>query len=198
MSDQNAPAALSRPDLKGPLEAEIGRLADELGHLAMLNDFSSTLVTHSANESVQKLVLMINVLLDCAHTALTSVQDALVELTVPTIPVWDGVLMVPILGTLDKQRSASLVNSVLPAVVAHRARHVILDLTGTTSFDSASATSLLQLAGALRLLGTHPILVGLRPALAKLLVGLGVELSGFQTLSTLQEALRLCLARPAP
>lgn len=181
--------------LPAAVDAEIGRLADELGRRAMQNDFAAALATRSEVESIQKLVLMINVLLDCADNALTRVRDSLLELATPTIPVWDGVLMVPLLGALDSERAGLLAQSLLPAVVAQRARHVILDLTGTTQFDAASAASLLQLARALRLLGADPILVGLRPTLAQALVAMDLTLDGIRTLSTLQEALRLSIER---
>lgn len=195
MSDRDASAAENKPDGSGELVAELDRIANELGRCAMQNDFSTTLLCTSASESVQKLVLMINVLLDCAHTALTSVRGAMLEIAAPTIPVWDGVLMVPILGTLDKERADILSQSVLPAVVAHRARSVILDLTGTATFDTASAASLLRLAQALRLLGADPIVVGLRPALAQVLIRMDINLDGIRTQSTLQEALRQCIEK---
>lgn len=177
-----------------PVEAELGRIADEIGRCAMLDQFDRTLTTQSDSESVQKLVLMINVLLDCVHSALGRLRGAVQELAAPAIPVWDGVLLVPLQGALDRDRAASLTRTVLPEVAARRVRSVILDLTGTSSFDAASAAGLLQLTRALRLLGADAILVGLRPALARALVDLDVDITGLRTMGTLQEALQQCMA----
>jgi anti-anti-sigma factor len=177
------------------VEDEIGRLADELGRCAMLGEFDRTLTTRSDSESVQKLVVMINVLLDCAQSALGQLRGALLELTAPAIPVWDGVLLVPLQGALDRERAASLTRTVLPEVAARRVRSVILDLTGTTTFDAVSVAGLLQLTRALRLLGADAVLVGLRPALARALVDLHVDVTGLTTMATLQEALQQCVER---
>jgi anti-anti-sigma factor len=182
-------------DSPDPVEAEIGRVADEIGRCAMLDEFDRALTTASDSESVQKLVLMINVLLDCVHSALGRLRGAVLELAAPAIPVWEGVLLVPLQGALDRERAASLTRTVLPEVAARQVRSVIIDLTGTTTFDAASVAGVLQLARALRLLGADAVLVGLRPAIARALVDLHVDITGLRTMSTLQEALQQCVER---
>lgn len=177
------------------VEAEIARVADAIGRCAMLDEFDRALATDSDSEAVQKLVVMVNVLLDCVHEALGRLRGAVLELAAPAIPVWDGVLLVPLQGALDRERAASLTQTVLPEVAARRVRSVILDLTGTTTFDATSVAGLLQLTRALRLLGADAVLVGLRPALARALVDLDVDVSALRTMSTLQEALQQCVQR---
>jgi anti-anti-sigma regulatory factor/HAMP domain-containing protein len=119
------------------------------------------------------------------------------QMSTPVVPVLKGVIVVPIIGSLDSQRASQLIQSVLAGIEAHRAHLAVLDITGVPVVDTHVAGVILQAAGAARLLGATAALVGIRPEVAQTLVQLGVDLSGIQTLATLQEALRLSVARVA-
>ncbi|HEU4412111.1 MAG TPA: STAS domain-containing protein [Polyangiaceae bacterium] len=111
-------------------------------------------------------------------------------LAAPILDVGDGVLAVPLLGTLDAPRTAALTERLLPEVVARRARAIILDLTGLDAFDLASAEALMKLTRAVALLGVRSTVSGVSPKLAEALVRSGGDLSGLRTRRTLYDALR--------
>jgi anti-anti-sigma factor len=113
------------------------------------------------------------------------------QMSTPVVPVLDGVIVMPIIGSLDSQRAAQLIQSVLAGIEEHRAHLAVLDITGVPVVDTQVARVIVQAATAVRLLGATAALVGIRPEVAQTLVQLGVELSGIRTFSTLQESLRL-------
>ena len=110
-------------------------------------------------------------------------------LSVPILDVGHSVLAVPLIGALDEARSDALANRLLPEVAERRASTVILDLTGVDTLAAVGAEALMKVARALQLLGARPILTGIRPALAELLVQRGVDLGGILTLRSLYEGL---------
>lgn len=111
-------------------------------------------------------------------------------LAAPILDVGEGVLAVPLLGTLDAPRSAALAERLLPEVAARRARTIILDLTGLDAFDMASAEALMKLTRAVALLGARSTVSGVSPKLAEALVRSGGDLRGLRTRRTLYDALR--------
>ncbi len=111
-------------------------------------------------------------------------------LAAPILDVGEGVLAVPLLGTLDAPRSAALADRLLPEIVARRARIIILDLTGLDDFDVASAEALMKLTRAAALLGARSTVSGMSPKLAEALVRSGGDLQGLRTSRTLYDALR--------
>jgi rsbT co-antagonist protein RsbR len=112
--------------------------------------------------------------------------SALNELSTPLIPVSDQVLVMPLVGTLDTARVKQIMIALLEGVSRARASAAILDITGVTVVDSQVANALIQAAKAVRLLGAEVVLTGIRPEVARTLVGLGVDLEGIVTRSTLQ------------
>lgn len=110
-------------------------------------------------------------------------------LSVPILDVGHSVLAVPLIGALDEDRSHALAARLLPEVTERRASSVILDLTGVDTLDAVGAEALMRVARALQLLGAQPILTGIQPALAELLVQRGVDLGGILTLRSLHEGL---------
>jgi anti-anti-sigma regulatory factor/HAMP domain-containing protein len=117
------------------------------------------------------------------------------QMSTPVVPVLQGVIVVPIIGSLDSQRAAQLIQRVLAGIEEHRAHLAVLDITGVPVVDTQVARIIMQTASAARLLGTTAVVVGIRPEVAQTLVQLGLDLSGIQTVATLQEALRLSIAR---
>lgn len=116
------------------------------------------------------------------------------ELSSPVIPVFEGVMVTPIVGALDSARAQRMREDILAEVERRRTRVLIIDITGLSVVDTAVANSLLQTAQAAQLLGAQPILVGITPAVAETIVALGVQLGELRTAATLQEGLRIGLA----
>lgn len=122
-------------------------------------------------------------------------RTTIAELSTPVIELWEGVLTVPLVGVMDTQRAAELSDRVLLQVAATSARFLLVDLTGVEVVDTATASHLLRLVQAVRLLGAECLLTGLRPTVALALSQLGVELGGTRTVRSLREGLRYCLAQ---
>lgn len=116
-------------------------------------------------------------------------NQIVMDLSLPIIPVRSDVLVAPLIGTLDSARLERSMNSILKRIEIQRARVIILDVTGVPIIDPQVAAALLRLARAARLLGARPVLVGVRPEVAQTLVSLGVEFSSLETCATLQQGL---------
>lgn len=108
------------------------------------------------------------------------------ELSSPVLPIRDGVLVMPLIGVIDGERAALLMDALLGAIERQHARTVILDVTGVPLVDTQVAQALVQVATAARLLGAQVILVGMRPELAQTIVSLGIDLRGLVTRADLQ------------
>jgi rsbT co-antagonist protein RsbR len=127
---------------------------------------------------------------------LVTIQDqqrAIHELSAPVINVWDHVLTVPLIGTMDNQRANELIERLLGAAGRSSTRYVILDLTGVDGLDTSIAGHLLRLLLSLRLLGVEGLVTGISPQVAQTMVGLGVEFENVRTFRSLREALRYCM-----
>ncbi len=125
---------------------------------------------------------------------LSQQQASIMALATPIIQVWDGVLVLPLIGELDEQRMQSLTESLLLALQERRARFAVLDLTGVPSLNESSAQHLYRVATAVRLLGAEALLCGLRSQVVQTVTSLGVDLSAISTTRSLQDALRRCIA----
>lgn len=117
------------------------------------------------------------------------------ELSTPVLEVWDDILALPVVGVVDTQRSAQMVERLLAEVVQRRSRFVIVDLTGVDVIDTSTADRFLKLARAVELLGAECIVTGMQPAVAQTLIELGVELAGINTQRNLKRALQVCMAK---
>ncbi len=128
--------------------------------------------------------------IDEQHAVLLEQQREMVRLlSTPVISVWPGVLALPILGEVGAERAAAMTESVLSRVVADRATHIILDLTGMLVVGNETAKSLFRLAQAVRLLGGRCLLTGVSAQLASALVGMSFELHEVVALPTLADAI---------
>ncbi len=119
--------------------------------------------------------------------------EVIARMSTPIIHVWEGVLVLPIIGELDADRTARMTEALLAALITSRARFAILDLTGVETVDTHAADVLLQIVGAIGLLGVKALVSGIRPAVAEAVVDLGVDLSRVTTVATLHAALRMCM-----
>lgn len=121
-------------------------------------------------------------------------QQEIAELSTPVIKLWDGILALPLIGTLDSQRTQVVMESLLEAIVHHGAATAIIDITGVPTVDTLTAQHLLKTVAAARLMGADCIISGIRPQIAQTMVHLGVELSVVSK-ATLADAFALALSR---
>ena len=122
-------------------------------------------------------------------------QQELLELSTPVVKLWDGILALPIIGTLDSARTQVVMESLLQAVVATNSRYAIIDITGVPTVDTLVAQHLLKTITAARLMGAECIISGVRPQIAQTIVHLGINLEDVITKAKLSDAFALALQR---
>lgn len=116
--------------------------------------------------------------------------DEISEISTPVIRVWDGVVALPIIGTLDSSRTQVVMENLLQQIVETGSTIAILDISGVPAVDTLVAQHLIKTVSATRLLGAECIISGIRPEIAQIVVHLGIDLSGIITKSTLASALQ--------
>jgi rsbT co-antagonist protein RsbR len=122
-------------------------------------------------------------------------QEELLELSTPVVKLWDGILALPVIGTLDSARTQVLMESLLDAIVKTNSRVTIIDITGVPTVDTVVAQHLLKTITAARLMGADCIISGVRPQIAQTIVHLGINLSNVTTKATLAGAFKVALDR---
>ncbi|AUX37967.1 MULTISPECIES: STAS domain-containing protein [Sorangium] len=120
-------------------------------------------------------------------------QKVIRDLSTPIIEVWDGVLTLPMVGTVDSVRTAEVMDSLLRQIVEKRASFAILDLTGVEVVDTKVASHLVELVTAIRLLGADGIVAGIKPTVAQTMVALGLDLTQLNTQRNLRAALNYAI-----
>ena len=157
-------------DLRGyKAFADLSRLIDDLG-LFMLEAYAV------ARDSV-----------------IAEQAETLLELSTPVVKLWEGVVALPLVGTLDSARTQVVMEALLQALVDTGSAHAIIDITGVAAVDTQVAQHLLKTVQAARLLGADCIISGIRPQIAQTVVGLGIEFGDIHTKSSLSDALLLAL-----
>jgi rsbT co-antagonist protein RsbR len=122
-------------------------------------------------------------------------QEEMLELSTPVVKLWDGVLALPMIGTLDSARTQVVMEALLQRIVETGASVAIIDITGVPTVDTLVAQHLLKTITAARLMGADCIISGIRPQIASTIVHLGVDLSDVITKATLADAFNLALER---
>jgi rsbT co-antagonist protein RsbR len=122
-------------------------------------------------------------------------QRQLLELSTPVVELWQGVLALPLIGTLDSERTQVVMESLLQKIVETSAPLAIIDITGVPTVDTLVAQHLLKTVAAARLMGADCIISGIRPQIAQTIVHLGVDLTGVVTKATLADAFAIALKR---
>jgi len=122
-------------------------------------------------------------------------QEEMLELSTPVVKLWDGILALPMIGTLDSARTQVVMESLLQKIVDTDSQVAIIDITGVPTVDTLVAQHLLKTVAALRLMGAECIISGVRPQIAQTIVHLGVDLQGVATKANLADALALALSR---
>ncbi len=121
--------------------------------------------------------------------------QAMLELSTPVVRLWDGIIAVPLVGTLDSARAQLVMEKLLETLIATGAEHAVLDITGVSTVDTEVAQHLLKTVSAARLLGAECIVSGIRPQVAQTIVSLGIEFGDIATKATLADALAYALNR---
>jgi rsbT co-antagonist protein RsbR len=189
-------------DLQGDIEDDLlGRIEETVQFLVL--DIKT--VTIANREKEASLLMQQQELL--AKTDLLEIQQqnlhektqtierqaaAIRALSTPVIEVWAGVLVLPIIGTIDTQRGVEIMSKLLSSIVERGSEWVIIDVTGVDDVDTRTAEHLIEMTRAAGLLGTSCLLCGLQPAVAQTLVALGVELGGITMKRNLNQALVHC------
>jgi rsbT co-antagonist protein RsbR len=174
---------------KKPLFAGLQqRLANEPGRLVEMLWSVSTLVDSMAQFTV-------TIHQRSREDIIARQQHELLELSTPVVKLWEGVLAVPMIGTLDSSRTQLVMESLLQKIVETGSELAIIDITGVPTVDTLVAQHLLKTVTAIRLMGADCIISGIRPQIAQTIVHLGIDLAGITTKASLADALALALKK---
>ena len=166
--------------LSQELEQELETLPDEVWAATILLDKLGLFTTEVFQQSREAMI--------------TRQQQELLELSTPVVKLWEGILAVPLIGTLDSARTQVVMESLLQQIVETEAAIAIVDITGVPTVDTLVAQHLIKTVAAARLMGADCLISGIRPQIAQTIVHLGVDLN-VTTKATLAEAFRVALQR---
>lgn len=166
--------------LRREIRNDADRLADEIWMATKLLDQLGLYTTEAYQRSREELI--------------SRQQQELLELSTPVVELWEGILALPLIGTLDSARTQIVMESLLERIVSSGAEIAIIDITGVPTVDTLVAQHLIKTISAARLMGADCILSGIRPQIAQTIVHLGLELNVISK-ATLADALALALQR---
>ncbi|WP_317447157.1 STAS domain-containing protein [Streptomyces collinus] len=198
VSEQSAAESAARR-LGGFLESRREQIARRWADAPLFR----TVFTVSRDEAVETCRTVVDALAevawsgrleDIAAPGFDAAREQLGRMT-PVISLWEGIVAVPLIGTLDGARSQVVMESLLQAMVEQRARYAILDITGVPTVDSLVAQHLMKTVAAARLMGAECMVSGIRPAIAQTIVHLGIDLGPVLTRNSLSDALAYALDR---
>ncbi|HEX2542897.1 MAG TPA: STAS domain-containing protein [Caldimonas sp.] len=167
--------------LRDALADEPRRFSDEIWATSMLLDKLGLFTIEAYQRSREEVI--------------ERQQQELLDLSTPVVQLWDGILALPLIGTLDSERTQIVMESLLEAIVEKEATVAILDITGVPTVDTLVAQHLMKTVAAARLMGAECIISGIRPQIAQTIVHLGVDLGGVITKATLAGALKIALRK---
>jgi rsbT co-antagonist protein RsbR len=128
-----------------------------------------------------------------AEEQISKQAKEILEMSTPIVKIWEGVIIVPLIGTLDTERAQRLTEHLLHRIIETGSLIALLDVTGVPTIDTKSAQHIIETIAAVRLLGAEVVLTGIRPAIAQTLVHLGIDLASVTTRSSLAAGLRYAL-----
>jgi rsbT co-antagonist protein RsbR len=174
-------------------------LKQPLLEVSQRHDGSDLASTLEANWTISLLLDQLGLLTTEAYqktreSLIVRQQQEISELSTPVIKLWEGILALPLIGTLDSARTQVVMESLLEAIVQQNAEMAIIDITGVPTVDTLTAQHLIKTVAAARLMGADCIISGIRPQIAQTIVHLGVELTVVSK-ATLADAFALALAR---
>jgi rsbT co-antagonist protein RsbR len=175
--------------LKTPLfnlaRGQMGDNADQLyAEITAIDDFLDKLALHTTDSFIHG-----------RDQVIARQQEEMLELSTPVVTLWDGIVALPLIGTLDSARTQVVMESLLQAIVQTNSRFAIIDITGVPTVDTLVAQHLLKTITAARLMGAECILSGIRPQIAQTIVHLGINLEDVITKAKLSDAFKLALER---
>jgi rsbT co-antagonist protein RsbR len=173
-----------KPPLFSALRTEIPNpqeLADTVMDASHLLDKLGILTTESFQRGREEIIVR--------------QQQELMELSTPVVRLWDNVLALPLIGTLDSARTQVVMQNLLEAIVQTRSDVAIIDITGVPMVDTLVAQHLLKTVAAARLMGADCLISGIRPQIAQTIIHLGVDLTAVTTKATLADAFAIALKR---
>ncbi|HEY5960583.1 MAG TPA: STAS domain-containing protein [Polyangiaceae bacterium] len=176
--------SLKRPlfaRLRAELDAEPAALFDEIWAVTELLDQLGLYTTEVYQRSREAVI--------------ARQQSEMLELSTPVVKLWDGILALPLIGTLDSNRTQIVMETLLERIVETNSEVAIIDITGVPTVDTLVAQHLLKTVSAARLMGVDCIISGVRPQIAQTIVHLGVSLGEIPTKSTLAAAFKMALRR---
>ncbi len=157
---------------------------------ALLNE------TATASSLLDRLGLYtIEVFLKTREQVIARQQEEMLELSTPVVKLWDGIVALPIIGTLDSARTSTVMEALLQRIVETGSEIAIIDITGVPTVDTLVAQHLLKTVAAARLMGADCIISGIRPQIAQTMVHLAIDLSAVITKANMAEALKVALER---
>jgi rsbT co-antagonist protein RsbR len=160
---------------------DAGALAEEIWSSTLLLDKLGLFTTEAFQKSREEVI--------------GRQQQELLELSTPVVRLWENILALPLIGTLDSGRTQVVMQNLLEAIVSTRSDIAIIDITGVPTVDTLVAQHLLKTVAAARLMGADCIISGIRPQIAQTIIHLGVDLSEVTTKSTMADAFQVALSR---
>ncbi len=149
-------------------------------------------------DSITKLIFLdayvvIDEITRIQREKISSGAKALMEISTPVTPIWEGILLLPLLGVLDSVRAQDIMDKTLNKIAETRARVFVMDISGVGTMDTAVANQLIKITKATQLMGCETIVSGLSPSIARTLVELGVNVGEVRTTATLRDSFELAL-----
>ncbi|THF87112.1 STAS domain-containing protein [Deinococcus sp. KSM4-11] len=152
--------------------------------------------TWAASELIDQLGLYaVEVYQQAREGVIERQRQDMLELSTPVVKVWAGVVALPLIGTLDSERTQVVMETLLERIVETGSTVAIIDITGVPTVDTLVAQHLLRTVAAARLMGAECIISGIRPQIAQTIVHLGIDLEGVTTKASLADAIQVALAR---
>ncbi len=150
----------------------------------------------AANVALDKLgVFTLETFIGSREALIKRQQDEMLELSTPVVKIWDQIVAVPLIGTLDSARSQVVMENLLQEIVTASASVAIIDITGVPAVDTLVAQHLIKTVSAARLMGVDCVISGIRPQIAQTMVHLGVTFSDIVTKSSLADAIKYAFAK---
>lgn len=161
------------------LDDDLKELVDDIWKITALLDKLGLYTTETYQKNREQIILR--------------QREELLELSTPVVRLWDGVLAVPLIGTLDSERAQVIMENLLNEIVETDSEIAIIDITGVPTVDTLVAQHLIKTVSAARLMGADCIISGMRPRMAQTIVQMGIELGEIKTKSTLAGAFALAM-----
>lgn len=168
--------------------------------LDLLHEYAGEAATREDRRAINRLVMFDTALVVDTYSTLSSKiiaeqNEALLSMSTPVTAIWQGILLLPIVGVIDSKRSSDIMRAALEKISTTQARVFILDISGVAVVDTAVANHLIKVTKATRLMGCESVISGVSPAIAETVIELGIDVGAVATTANLQDALRLAFQR---